>query len=149
MYIMSVPSKIITKVKPLKTSLVISVLASALCLIPVSANAAGGHGGGGGGGDKSGGGCKSTVISHFVPKHLAKVDAGSEFSFWVKGILDPSTVKVTAKNIPVEVSSEEKSNFFEFKGNLPASLKSAARISVMVHSKKCPAKKGVLLIINK
>jgi len=133
----------------LKTSLVISALVSVLCLIPVSANAAGGHGGGGATGNKSGGGCKSTVISHFVPKHLAKVDAGSEFSFWVKGIMDPAEVEVTAKNIPIEMRSEEKSNFFEFKGNLPTSLKSAARIKVKVNAKKCPAEKGILLIINK
>lgn len=79
---------------------------------------------------------------------MTKVAPGSEFSFWVKGIKDPDEVEVTAKNIPVKVRAEEKSNFFEFKGNLPDSLTSAARIKVKVHSKKCPAEDGILLIIK-
>jgi len=137
-------------VKPLKKSIVISVLSSTLFLLSANANAAGGHGGGGSSiSHKTGGGCKSTIINHFVPKHLSKVEAGSEFTFWVKGIKDPTEVEVTAKNIPIEISSEERSNFFAFKGTLPKSLKSAARIKVKVNSKKCPAEKGVLLIINK
>lgn len=133
----------------MKTSIVLSALVTTLCLLPLNANAAGGHGGAVGGGNKSGGSCKSTVISHFVPKHLSKVDAGSEFSFWVKGIMDPSEVEVTAKKIPVEMTAEKKSNFYEFKGKLPSELKSAARILVMAEPKKCPADKGILLIINK
>jgi len=138
------------KGKPLKKSIAISILSSALFLLSTGANAAGGHGGGGSSvAHKTGGGCKSTVINHFVPKHLSKVDAGSEFTFWVKGIKDPSEVEVTAKKMPVEMSFEEKSNFFSFKGTLPKSLKSAVRIKVKVNSKKCPAEKGVLLIINK
>ncbi|NOQ76702.1 MAG: hypothetical protein GQ475_02695 [Methylococcaceae bacterium] len=134
----------------MKKSIAISILSSVLFLLSTGANAAGGHGGGGSSiSHKTGGGCKSTVINHFTPKHLSKVDAGSEFSFSVKGIKDPGDVEVTAKKIPVKMSFEEKSDFFAFKGNLPESLKSAARVRVKVNSKKCPAEKGVLLIINK
>lgn len=133
----------------MKKSMAISVLISALFLLSTNVNATGGHGGKVGGGNKSGGGCKTTQISHFIPKHLSKVDAGSEFSFWVKGIKTAEEVEVTAKKIAVEMSHEEKSDFFLFKGNIPESLKSAVRINVSVHSKKCPAEKGVLLIIKK
>jgi len=55
---------------------------------------------------------------------------------------------VTAKNIPVTMSAEERSIFYAFKGNLPDSLTGAARIKVKVHSKKCPANDGMLLIIK-
>lgn len=134
---------------PLKKYIVLSVLTSALCLISTGASAAGGHGNHGGGGNKSGGGCKTTIINHFIPKHLSVVKPNSEFSFWVRGIKDASHIKVTAKNIPVEMTVEDKKTFFALKGNLPDSLsKTAARIKVAVHSPKCPAEKGILLKIS-
>ncbi len=133
----------------MKTTIAISVLASTLLFFSAGAYAAGGHDGGGGSGNKSGGGCKTTVINHIVPKHLTVVYPKSDFSFWVRGIKDPSEVEVTAKKIPVPVTSEDKGTFFAFKGTLPDSLSNtAARIQVKVHSKKCPADKGWLLKIG-
>ena len=135
--------------KPLKKSIVVSILISALYLFTTAANAAGGHDGHKGGGNKSGGSCKTTIIYHFTPKHLATVAPKSEFSFWVKGIKSADEVSVTAKKIPVTVIAEDKEHFFSFKGNLPDSLsKTAARIQVKVNSKKCPAEKGWLLKIT-
>jgi hypothetical protein len=133
----------------MKTITAISVIASILLFFSAGANAAGGHGAGGGSGNKSGGGCKTTIINHIVPKHLTVVYPKSEFSFWVRGIKDPSLVEVTAKKIPVTVTSEDKETFFAFTGKLPDSLSNtAARIQVKVHSKKCPADKGWLLKIG-
>ncbi|MCF7971696.1 MAG: hypothetical protein K9L22_11105 [Methylococcaceae bacterium] len=106
-----------------------------------------GHGSGGKGGSASA--CKTTVISHARPEHLATVAPQSEFSFWVTGITEPDLVEVTAKKIPVELTVEDKENFFLFTGKLPESLKgTAARIQVSVNFKKCPAEKGWLLKIS-
>ncbi len=133
----------------MKKTLIISLVTSTLSLFATAANAAGGHDGHKGGGNKSGGSCKTTIINHFVPKHLATVAPGSEFSFWVRGIKDIEDVSVTAKKIPVKVSAVDKDHFYEFKGSLPESLsKTAARIQVKVESKKCPAEKGWLLKIS-
>lgn len=134
----------------MKKLLIIPILTSSLFLISNAAIAAGGHDGhGGGSGSKSGGSCKTTVINHFVPKHLETVAPNAEFSFWVKGIKTADEVTVTAKKIPVTVNAEDKGDFFLFKGNLPESLsKTAARIQVKVSSKKCPAEKGWLLKIS-
>jgi len=93
--------------------------------------------------------CKSLGVAHMKPKHLTDVLPGSEFSFWVKGVKNPSEVKVTVKNIPVTMTSEDKKTFFLFKGKLPKVLVgTAARIKVQVLSRKCPSKKGWLVKIS-
>jgi len=103
-----------------------------------------GHGSGGKGGGSST--CKTTVILQTKPEHLATVAPQSEFSFWVKGIKDPSVVEVMAKKIPVELTVEDKEHFFLFTGKLPKSLKgTVARIQVNVDYKRCPAAKGWFL----
>ena len=93
--------------------------------------------------------CKSFGVAHMKPKHLADVLPESEFSFWVKGVKNPSEVKVTVKNIPVTMTSEDKKSFFLFKGKLPKELVgTAARIEVEVLLRKCPSKKGWLVKIS-
>ncbi len=93
--------------------------------------------------------CKSQGVVHMKPKHLEEVLAGSEFSFWVKGVKNPSEVKVTVKNIPVTMTAEDKDTFFLFKGKLPKTLiGTAARIKVEVLSRKCPSEKGWLVKIS-
>ncbi|NOR69857.1 MAG: hypothetical protein GQ532_09230 [Methylomarinum sp.] len=134
----------------MKKIILIPLLSSVLSLMASPAFSAGGHGGGGNGG-KGGSvsACKTTVISHTKPKHLATVAPQSEFSFWVRGIKNPDAVEVTAKKIPVELVVEDKEHFFLFTGKLPEQLKgTAARIHVEVNYKKCPAEKGWLLKIS-
>jgi len=133
-----------------KKTILIPILSAALSLMASPVFSAGGHDGGGQGGKGgSAGTCKTTVISHARPEHLAIVAPQSEFSFWVKGITEPGLVEVTAKKIPVKLTVEDKEQFFLFTGKLPESLKgTAARIQVSVNFKKCPAKKGWLLKIS-
>jgi len=120
----------------------------------MSANvmAAGGHGGHGSSSQSGGTSrCKTTVIGHFRPAHLATVSPQSGFSFWVQGIKDHEidSVEVTAKKIPVTVTSDIKTGMVVFKGRIPDSLSNtAARIQVNVHAKRCPAQKGWLLKIT-
>lgn len=137
----------------MKTSVLLpALLTSILCLISTNTLAAGGHGGHGSS-SQSGGksACKTTIIGHFNPAHLASVTPQSEFSFWIQGIKpeEAQLVEVTAKKLPVTVSSKANTGFILFKGQLPESLSNtAARIQVKVHSTKCPAQKGWLLKIK-
>ncbi|NOQ64917.1 MAG: hypothetical protein GQ582_10430 [Methyloprofundus sp.] len=135
----------------MKKMILIPVLSAALCLVSANTIAAGGHGGGGSSVNKSGKStCKNTEIKFAKPKHLSSVAPGSEFSFRVSGIADNAhDVSVTAKKIPVEMSSEFRGEILWFKGKLPDSLSNTvARIQVSVDFKKCPAEKGWLLKIT-
>ena len=127
-----------------------NILILALCLISANVIAAGGHAGHGSSVNKSGkSACKNTQIKHLRPVHLTSVAPKSEFSFRVDGIEDAKYVEVTAKKIPVEMTSEFKGGILWFKGNLPDSLvNTVARIQVKVNFKKCPAEKGWLLKIT-
>ncbi|WP_174484262.1 hypothetical protein [methanotrophic endosymbiont of Bathymodiolus puteoserpentis (Logatchev)] len=113
--------------------------------------AAGGHGGHGSSVNKSGkSACKAIIINHVKPKHLEVVSPHAKFSFWVNGLKESEIkyVEVTAKKIPVPVSSEVRTGFILFKGELPTSLENtAARIQVSVNAKRCPVQKGWLLKI--
>lgn len=133
----------------MKKTILISALASALFLISSNSIAAGGHDGHGGGSNKGGRYCKKAVIGHIKPKHLSTVAPGSEFSFWVEDMKDANQIEVTAKKIPVEMTSEQRTGFILFKGKLPASLvNTAARVQVKATTQKCPAQKGWLLKIS-
>jgi len=108
----------------------------------------GGHGGGNGGGEVS---CFKAKISHYKPEHLATVAPGSEFSFTVSGSNGPNHIHVSIRQQPVEVSIEDKENFYLVKGKLPAELKNeTVRINVRVKAKmsKCDADGGLLLKIT-
>lgn len=134
----------------MKKSILIAVATSVLCLASASVFAAGGHGAGHSSVNKSGkSACKKTQIKHIRPEHLATVAPGSEIYFRVQGIDDAKYVEVTAKKIPVKLSSEYIGGVMRFTGNLPDSLvNTAARIHVEVNFKKCPAQKGWLLKIT-
>ncbi|GAW86364.1 hypothetical protein bplSymb_SCF02506P004 [Bathymodiolus platifrons methanotrophic gill symbiont] len=131
-------------------SILIPALSAMLCLMSANVIAAGGHGGGGSSVNKSGKtACKSTVIKHLRPVHLASVAPGSEFSFQIDGIDDEKYVEVTAKKIPVEMEVEHRGGILWFKGKLPESLvNTAARVHIEVNYKRCPAEKGWLLKIT-
>ncbi|TXK97237.1 hypothetical protein BMR02_10445 [Methylococcaceae bacterium HT1] len=131
-------------------SILIPALSAMLCLMSANVIAAGGHRGGGSSVNKSGKtACKSTVIKHLRPVHLASVAPGSEFSFQIDGIDDEKYVEVTAKKIPVEMEVEHRGGILWFKGKLPESLvNTAARVHIEVNYKRCPAEKGWLLKIT-
>ncbi len=135
----------------MKKSILIPALISLLSIASTSAMAAGGHAGHGSSVNKNGkSACKAIIINHVKPKHLDVVFPRAKFSFWVNGLKESEIkfVEVTAKKIPVELSSEVRTGFILFKGELPASLENtAARIQVNVHAKRCPVQKGWLLKI--
>jgi len=134
----------------LKKSILMSVL-TALLLTLGSAMAAMDHGGGHGrkGGDKSAA-CRKLTISHINPVDKSKLKPEGEFTFWVSGVSDLDLIEATAKKLPVELSYKLVTNYYLFTGKLPADLKgSAARINIMINSKKCPTKKGALYFIDR
>ena len=110
-----------------------------------------GHGGssaGGGGGSENT--CSKPQLTKFFPANLATVAPGSEFSFMAFHVDKPEQIKVTVKTIPVEVTVEDKQNFYLVKGRLPADLNStAARINIKVNAKysRCDGENGWLVKI--
>lgn len=136
----------------MKKSILIPLLITFLAISSMQVNAAGGHSGHGSSVNKSGkGACKAIILNHLKPKHLEMVAPGSEFSFWVNGLKEEEIkyVEVTAKKIPVELSSEVRVGFILFKGNLPSSITDgAARVQINVVAKRCPVQKGWLLKIS-
>lgn len=134
----------------LKKSILTSALI-ALLLTSGAAMAAMDHGGGPGrkGGDK-GGACRKLTISHIEPADRSKLKPEGEFTFWISGVSELNLVEATAKKIPVELSYKLVTDYYLFTGKLPADLKgSAARVNIMINSKKCPTKKGVLYFIDR
>lgn len=102
---------------------------------------------GGGAGES---GCLKPQLTKFLPANLATVAPGSAFSFWAFNVEKPGQIKVTVKNIPVEVTTEDKEAFFLVKGKLPAELvNTAARINIKVNAKipRCNGENGWLVKI--
>jgi hypothetical protein len=111
----------------------------------------GGHGGGGSNewGDESF--CIKAKIGRFKPEHLATVAPGSDFSFAVSGSNGPGHIHVSIRQQPVEISLDDKENFYLVKGKLPAGIKNEmVRISIRVKAKfsKCDADGGFLLKVT-
>lgn len=127
-----------------------------ICLFSAKASfAAGDHGGGHGGRMSEGGGstssCLKPRLDRFAPAPLATVSPGSEFSFYAFNVDDPRHISVTAKKIPVEVTSEYREPFYIVKGKLPDSLKNTpVRINIKVSSKysQCETEKGWLIKVS-
>ena len=109
-----------------------------------------GHGGGGGGsGSESS--CIKAQLTKFIPAHLETVAPGSAFSFMAFNVAKPEQITVTVKEIPVELTFEDKESFYLVKGKLPESLNNtAARINIKVNSKssRCDAENGWLVKIS-
>ncbi|MGR8981374.1 MAG: hypothetical protein ACU84H_14955 [Gammaproteobacteria bacterium] len=125
-----------------------------ICFLSAKASVASehhsGHGAmtGGGGGRSS---CSKPRLDRFAPAPLATVSPGAEFSFYAFNIDDPKNIAVTAKQIPVEVTSEYREPFYIIKGKLPDSLKNTSvRINIQVSSKyaRCEAEKGWLIKVS-
>ena len=138
----------------MKTPRLLAILFMASCF-NISASYAtehhSGHGasssGGGGAGEN---GCLKPQLTKFLPANLATVAPGSAFSFWAFNVEKPEQIKVTVKNIPVEVTAEDKEAFFLVKGNFPAELiNTAARINIKVNAKvsRCNGENGWLVKI--
>ena len=96
-------------------------------------------------------GCKKPRFKTFTPEHKAEVDPESEISFTVSGYADPTTIKATAKNIPLTIKIVDKNSFYAVSATLPAALTGKyARIHVKAHNTpECTAKDGWLLKIRK
>ena len=103
----------------------------------------------GGGGSRSD--CSKPRLERFTPAPLATVSPGSDFSFYAFNVDDPKNISVTAKKIPVDVTTEYREPFYIVKGRLPESLKNTpVRIDIKVFSKysRCEAEKGWLIKIS-
>lgn len=95
-------------------------------------------------------GCLKPQLTKFLPANLAIVAPGSAFSFWAFNVEKAEQIKVTVKNIPVDVTIEDKEAFFLVKGKLPAELvNTAARINIKVNAKipRCNGENGWLVKI--
>jgi len=95
-------------------------------------------------------GCKKPKFKTFTPEHKSEVDPESEISFTVSGYADSSTIRVVAKNIPLELNIVDRKSFFAVSAKLPASLTGKyARIHVRVNNTvECQSKDGWLLKIR-
>lgn len=95
-------------------------------------------------------GCKDPRFKTFTPPHKSEVDPESEISFTVSGYADPTTIKVTAKNVPLELTIVDKNSFYAVSAALPASLTGKyARIHLKANNTtECKAKDGWLIKIR-
>ena len=75
--------------------------------------------------------CSKPKFSAFKPGDRAEVAPGSEFSFRAPGDIAKNSVVTTVKGIKVDLIIEDRTDFYYFKGTLPAELKDTyARIKV-------------------
>jgi len=96
--------------------------------------------------------CSKPEFSQFVPAENASIAAGSSFSFFASANTYPTTIKVTVKGLPVELTVTPKEGAgFQVKGTLPKSLTNDfARISISAEAQKnCKGDGGWLVNIAK
>ena len=75
--------------------------------------------------------CSKPKFSGFKPGDRAEVAPGSEFSFRAPGDIAKNSVVATVKGIKVDLTIDDRTDFYYFKGTLPAELKDTfARIKV-------------------
>lgn len=100
-------------------------------------------------GNAGGPACVKAKVSRFNPEHLSTVAPGSEFSFLASGAASPRNIHVSAKQIPIEVTTEDKETFYLVRGKLPLELRGPIRITVKVKAKyaKCDEEDGWMLKI--
>jgi hypothetical protein len=106
------------------------------------------YGGGGGSSTKA---CDKPKFSEFTPPANAEVASGSAFSFTASKNTYPSTIKVTIKDRPVEVKTQEQANgVFEVSGKFPEGVKdSYARIAINADAQSnCKGSGGWLVKIK-
>ena len=94
--------------------------------------------------------CSKPKFSGFKPGDRAEVAPGSAFSFRAPGDIAKNSVVATAKGINVDLTVEDKTDFYYFKGTLPAELKDTyARIKVDGKVKLgCKGSRGWLIKIT-
>ncbi len=127
-----------------------------ICLTAISNSYAVDHSMHGGNASSSGGGsaagaCPKVQFSNFKPEHLAQVPPESEFSFFALGIKDTDQIQITAKGLPVEITTEKRDTFYKVTGKLPAELKeTTARVNIKIVNKfgKCNTEDGWLINIT-
>jgi len=96
--------------------------------------------------------CTKPEFSQFLPAENSSIAAGSAFSFLASANTYPTTIKVTVKGLPVELSITPKEAVgFEVKGTLPKSLQDDfARITINAEGQKnCKGEGGWLVNITK
>jgi len=96
--------------------------------------------------------CTKPEFSQFIPTENSTIAAGSSFSFLASANTYPTTIKVTVKGLPVELSITPKEAIgFEVKGTLPKSLENDyARINISAEGQKnCKGEGGWLVNIAK
>lgn len=95
-------------------------------------------------------GCKKPRFKTFTPPHKAEVDPESEISFTVSGYADSTTIKATAKNIPLELTIVDRNSFYDVSAILPAALTGKyARIHLKANNTAdCKSKDGWLVKIR-
>lgn len=75
--------------------------------------------------------CSKPKFTAFKPGDRAEVAPGSAFSFRAPGDINSNSVKATVKGIEVDLTVDDRNEFYYFKGTLPAELKDTyARIKV-------------------
>ena len=93
--------------------------------------------------------CKKPKFRKFMPPPKSEVAPGTEISFHITHVIDPDSIKVSAKKIPVDIVVEDKNAFYSIKGKLPESLQGTyARISIVAGEGSCKEKDGWLLKIT-
>ncbi|WP_349432544.1 hypothetical protein Q9L42_007795 [Methylomarinum sp. Ch1-1] len=94
--------------------------------------------------------CKSPKFSQFAPSHLSVVAPESEFSFFASSITNPSSIEVSVKKQPVEVTVDTSGNGYLVSGKLPAPLQNTyARVQIEAKGgNQCRGQDGWLLKIE-
>ncbi len=95
--------------------------------------------------------CKKPKFRTFEPEHLSEVLPETEISFHVSNWAEPTTIKATARKIPMEVTVVDKMNFFVATAKLPSSISGKyARIHIEARAKEggCLGQDGWLLKVK-
>ncbi len=83
---------------------------------------------------------------------VPEVDPESEISFTVSGLADPTTIRATAKDLPLKLDIIDRKSYYQVKTILPAALTGKyVRIHLKVKAQKgeCRTKDGWLIKIKK
>ena len=103
-----------------------------------------------GGGSSSSKACDKPKFTDFVPAENAQVAASSTFSFTASKNTYPNTIKVTIKEQPTNIQVDKKNDgTFAVSGNLPATVKGYARITIAADAQSnCKGAGGWLVKIT-
>lgn len=102
--------------------------------------------------------CKPPKFRDFFPpkrsfrQPFVVIDPTAEIAFKVTGSVDPSSIRVFAKKIPLTPTIVDKKSFFEVTASLPAGLTTRfARIDLIAHARdrECTGKDGWLVKLKK